>query len=106
MILNSKFNLHLFFSRKFLFLNAFSTTNKKNFFSFSFHYLLNFFFSFHISQFLPLSHLLEYTVTLNLRPAVGDPASAGGLDSITHRGPFQSLPFCDSVTKMHSSSYL
>jgi len=32
-----------------------------------------------------------------VHPAVGDPASAGGLDCITHRGPFQHLPFCDSV---------
>jgi len=32
-----------------------------------------------------------------VQPAVGDPASAGGLDYVTHRGPFQSLPFCDSV---------
>jgi len=30
-------------------------------------------------------------------PAVGDPASAGGSDSVTHRGPFQPLTFCDSV---------
>ena len=32
-----------------------------------------------------------------LQPAVGDPASAGGLDWVTHRGPFQPPPFCDSV---------
>ena len=31
-----------------------------------------------------------------LQPAVGDPASAGGLGWVTHRGPFQPLPFCDS----------
>ena len=29
--------------------------------------------------------------------AVGDPASAGGLDWVTHRGPFQPLLFCASV---------
>jgi len=32
-----------------------------------------------------------------VQPAVGDPALAGGLDYVTHRGPFQPLPFCDSV---------
>ena len=32
-----------------------------------------------------------------LHPTVGDPASAGGLDWVTHRGPFQPLPFCGSV---------
>jgi len=32
-----------------------------------------------------------------LRPAVGDPASAGGLDWVIHRGPFQPRTFCDSV---------
>ena len=29
--------------------------------------------------------------------AVGDPASAGGLDWMTHRGSFQPQTFCDSV---------
>jgi len=32
-----------------------------------------------------------------VQPTVGDPASAGGLDWVTHRGPFQPLLFCDSV---------
>ena len=32
-----------------------------------------------------------------VQPAVGDPASAGGLDWVTHRGPSQPLTFCDSV---------
>ena len=32
-----------------------------------------------------------------LQPTVGDPASAGGLDWVTHRGPFQPRTFCDSV---------
>ena len=34
---------------------------------------------------------------VNSQPAVGDPASAGGLDQMTHRGPFQPRPFCGSV---------
>ena len=33
-----------------------------------------------------------------VQPALGDPASAEELDQMTHRGPFQPLPFCDSVT--------
>jgi len=32
-----------------------------------------------------------------VQPAVGDPALAGGLDWVTHRGPFQPLPLCDSM---------
>ena len=32
-----------------------------------------------------------------VQPALGGPASAGALDQMTHRGPFQPLPFRDSV---------
>jgi len=32
-----------------------------------------------------------------VQPAVGDPASAGGLDLMIHRGPFQPLTFCDNT---------
>ena len=32
-----------------------------------------------------------------VQPAVGDPALAGGLDQMTHTGPFQPRKFCDSV---------
>jgi len=32
-----------------------------------------------------------------VQPAVGDPALAGGLDQMIHRGPFQPPPCCDSV---------
>jgi len=32
-----------------------------------------------------------------VQPAVGDPALTGGLDWMISRGPFQQLPFCDSV---------
>ena len=34
---------------------------------------------------------------------VGDPASAGGLDWVTHRSPFQPRPSCDSVGEGSSS---
>ena len=37
-----------------------------------------------------------------VQPALGDPAWAGGLDWVTHRGPFQPLPFCDSVVVQES----
>ena len=32
-----------------------------------------------------------------VQPAVGDPASAGGVDWTIPRGPFQPRTFCDSV---------
>ena len=34
-----------------------------------------------------------------MKPAVGDPASAGGMDQKIHRGPFQTRTFCDSYAK-------
>jgi len=34
-----------------------------------------------------------------VQPAVGDPASPGGLDQVIHRIPFQPLTFCDSVSE-------
>jgi len=33
-----------------------------------------------------------------VQPALGDPPSAGGLDWVTPRGPFQPQTFCDSVS--------
>ena len=39
-------------------------------------------------------------------PAVGDPALAGGLDSMIPRRPFQPLPFCDSCPLFPSPSPL
>jgi len=41
-----------------------------------------------------------------MQPAVGDPASAGGLDWVTHRGPFQPLPCWDSVILWDSDGRL
>jgi len=32
-----------------------------------------------------------------VQPTVGEPALAGGLDWMTHRGPFQPPPFCDCL---------
>ena len=32
-----------------------------------------------------------------VQPALGDPASTGGLDWVTHRGPFQPRTYCDTV---------
>jgi len=32
-----------------------------------------------------------------VQPALGEPASTGELDWMTHKGPFQPRPFCDSV---------
>jgi len=43
-------------------------------------------------------HLPNIKETLQgpVQPAVGDPASAGGLDQMTHRGLFQPRTFCDT----------
>jgi len=35
-----------------------------------------------------------------VQPALGNPALEGGLDWVTHRGPFQPLPLCDSVISL------
>ena len=35
-----------------------------------------------------------------VQPALGDPALAGVLDWVTHRGPFQPQTFCDSVNHL------
>ena len=40
-----------------------------------------------------------------VQPAVGDPASAGGLDWVTQRGPFQPRTFCDFVTSLGSKAH-
>jgi len=32
-----------------------------------------------------------------VQPGLGDPALEGGLDQLIPRGPFQPLPFCDSM---------
>ena len=37
-----------------------------------------------------------------MQPGLGDPASAAGLDWVTHRGPFQLQTFCDSVISIES----
>ena len=39
-----------------------------------------------------------------MQPAVGDPALAGELDWMTHRGPFQPLPLCDSLSVLFVSA--
>jgi len=38
-----------------------------------------------------------------VQPALGDPASAGGLDWVTHRGLFQPRTFCDSEVNSQRS---
>ena len=39
-----------------------------------------------------------------VQPALGDPASAGGLDWVIPRGPFQPLTFCEVQTKAKQSN--
>jgi len=38
-----------------------------------------------------------------VQPAVGDPGSAERLDQTIPRGPFQPIPFCDSVISFMTS---
>jgi len=39
-----------------------------------------------------------------VQPALGDPALAGGLDWVTHRGPFQPRTFCDFMNLIRLGS--
>ena len=41
-----------------------------------------------------------------MQPAVGDPASVGELGWMIPRGPFQRLPFCDSLPRVYFFSFL
>ena len=41
-----------------------------------------------------------------VQPALGDPASAAGLDWMICRGPFQPLPFCDSIIQYGRATWV
>ena len=60
----------------------------------------------------PMSYVLRHSFSGDIpdppgqgpvQPALGDPDLEGGLDQMTHRGPCQPPPFCDSE-RHHASA--